>query len=84
MILLLKAESDEGWLGYIRNGYWISVHARTREEARVELLKKLQKLGFPPPAPEAFEAPTPTEAGSGIADESSGSGGNRLEDPDAN
>jgi hypothetical protein len=49
MIVLLTAESDEGWLGYIRDGYSVSVHARTREEARVELLKKLQQLGLPFP-----------------------------------
>ena len=27
MILLLSAQSDEGWLGYIRDGYYVAVHA---------------------------------------------------------
>jgi hypothetical protein len=82
MILLLSAQSDEGWLGYIRDGYYVAVHARTREEARVELLKKLQKLGFPPPAPEAFEVPGAMDTRGQSGAEGSGSYGNILEDPD--
>ena len=38
MIILLKAQSDEGWLGYIARGHWAAVYACTREEARIKLL----------------------------------------------
>jgi hypothetical protein len=62
MIILLTAANDEGWLGYIRSGYSVTVNARTREEARIMLLKKLEKLGLPPPAPKAFELPDPADS----------------------
>ena len=58
MIILLSAASDEGWFGYVARGHFVSAHGRTREEARIELLKKLEKLGLPLPAPEAFEQPS--------------------------
>jgi hypothetical protein len=54
MILLLSAQSDEGWLAYIREGHYVTVHARTRDEAWGQLLKKLEKLGLPAPTPEQF------------------------------
>jgi hypothetical protein len=82
MIVLLSAKNDEGWLGYVREGYTVTVHARTREEARVELLKKLQKLGFPPPAPRAFQVPSAMDTKGHRAPGCSGSCRDRLEDPD--
>jgi hypothetical protein len=61
MIILLTAENDEGWLAYIGRGHYVTVNARTREEARIMLLKKLEKLGLPPPAPKAFQPPGPAD-----------------------
>jgi hypothetical protein len=58
MILLLSSASDEGWLGYIAQGQHVCVHCRTREEARVSLLRKIEELGLPPPPPGAFKRPT--------------------------
>jgi hypothetical protein len=46
MIILLSAASDEGWFGYVARGHFVSAHGHTREEARIELLKKLRNLGF--------------------------------------
>jgi hypothetical protein len=55
MTLLLSAESDPGWLAYITRGYYVIARGHTREEARVRLVQKIQKLGLPMPNPKAFE-----------------------------
>jgi len=55
MILLLSAESDPGWLAYITRGHYVIARGQTREEARVRLVQKIQKLGLPMPNPKAFE-----------------------------
>jgi hypothetical protein len=68
MIVLLMTPNDEGWLGYIRDGHYVTVTARTREEACITLLKKLEKLGLPPPAPDAFNRPTSPELAPGATD----------------
>ena len=55
MILLLSAESDPGWLAYIARGHYVIARGQTREEARVRLVQRIQKLGLPMLDPKAFE-----------------------------
>lgn len=55
MKLLLIGPNGEGWLAYITRGHYVMARARTQDEAWIKLLKKIQKLGLPPPDAKAFE-----------------------------
>jgi hypothetical protein len=54
----LDAGDNRQGLGYVARGHYVTASGRTREEARISLLKKLEKLGLPAPDRKIFEQPS--------------------------
>ena len=57
MSAVLSAANDTCWFSYLTRGIWISAQGRSRDEARIKLLKELQKLELPLPDPKVFDPP---------------------------
>ena len=57
MNLPLSSAGDKCWFAYITRGVRVSASGRSRDEARLRLLQKLQALGLPLADPELFNLP---------------------------